>query len=145
MIALIVLAVVELIVIIMLVNKNSKLHLENELTKDEAEFSNATVRRAYNSLATYLRTRKSKLSLESKVYVLDGWYSILLGLPKEVESFVVIQPESLDMKNDTTSLTTHKKAVIEALEKLADLDNLEFSDYKLFAVISYHLMFLIYN
>jgi len=145
MIALIILAVVELIVIIMLVNKNSKLHLDNQLTKAEAEFSNATVRRAYNSLANYLRTRKSKLSLESKVYVLDGWYSILLGLPKEVESFVVIQPDSLDLKNDTASLTVHKKAVIEALERLADLDSLEYSDYKLFATISYHLMFLIYN
>ena len=76
------------------------------------------------------------------MYVLDGWYSILLGLPKEVESFVVIQPDSLDMKNDTLTLTEHKKAVIDALERLADLDHLEFSDYKLFATVSYHLMFL---
>lgn len=142
MIALIILAALELIVIITLVNKNSKLHLENTIIQDAAEFSNVSVQRAYSSLATFLKTRKSKLSLESKVYVLDGWYSILLGLPKEVESFVVIQPDSLDFKNDTMSLTEHKKAVIEALEKLADLDHLEFSDYKLFATVSYHLMFL---
>ena len=66
MIALIVLAVVELIVIIMLVNKCNKLRLEQVLTEATYEFSNSTVRQDYNKLATFLRTRKSKFNNEEE-------------------------------------------------------------------------------
>ena len=145
MIALIVLAVVELIVIIMIVNKCNRLRLEQVLTEATYEFSNSTVRQDYNKLATFLRTRKSKLSLDSKIYVLDGWYSILLALPNEVKEHIIIQPDSIDVKNDELTITEHKKAVIDALEQLAEIDNLEFNDYKLLSTISYHIMFLVIN
>lgn len=145
MIALIVLAVVELIVIIMLVNKCNRLKLEQVLTEATYEFSNSTVRQDYNKLATFLRTRKSKLSLDSKIYVLDGWYSILLALPNEVKEHIIIQPDSIDVKNDELTTTEHKKAVIDALEQLAEIDNLEFNDYKLLSTISYHIIFLVIN
>lgn len=115
--------------------KDQVIELENKLV-----FTNKTPRSAYGKLSAYLKAKKSKLSAQNKVEILNMWNAILLKLPDKYTDIVELNKEVIDNK-DTLTKAEHKKELIEALDKLHDQDELDTLSLQR-AV--YHLYYLIF-
>ena len=104
-------------------------------------FSNTVPRRQYNVIAEFLRKRKCKFSLQSKVELISMWYELLLILPRSATDVIRGIPDSFDLDTNTLTQAEHKKAMIEALEKLAESDDLNNDDL---VAACYHLYYIIF-
>ena len=115
--------------------KNRVAELEKKLV-----FTNETPRSDYGKLSAYLKAKKSKLSVQSKVEILNMWNEILLELPVDYDDVIMLDVKVLDNK-DTLTKAQHKKELIEALDALHDQDELDTLSLQR-AV--YHLYYLIF-
>lgn len=110
--------------------------------KLKVSFDNTVPRRQYNLMATFLRQKKSKLSFDTKVELLNMWVALMLIFPREYTKYCSIEHEKIDKNNDTLTQAEHKKAIIEALEALAESDEVLVDDL---TKVAHHLYFIIFD
>lgn len=141
MIFLIIYAVIITVLLGIAIHDCYKSRLEVKAVKANTTFSNTLPRRHYNKMAEYLRTRKSKFSLASKIEIMSMWNNLLLQLPRSVKETLDTVPETIDMDTNTLTAAEHKKAMIEALEALAQQDDINNDDL---VKACYHLYYIIF-
>lgn len=120
------------------------LQYKNEISTLEmkVKFDNTVPRRQYRHMATFLTQKKSKLSFVTKVDLLNMWVALMLTFPKDYSKYCSIEPDKIDKDNDTLTQAEHKKAIIEALEALADSDEVLVDDL---TKVAHHLYFIIFD
>ena len=141
MVYLIVIAVVEFLLIIVFGRIVYKSFLTISELDEKSKVNHDKAKKNFSELSTYLKTRKSKLSMESKIDILNKWQDILLSLPKDVSGCTWISPDNIDFE-DKTTVAQHKKIVIESLNELLSLD---YYNLELLSCVAYHLMYLLFK
>lgn len=101
------------------------LYLEHKELKKLYNFSNIIPRRQYAQMADWLRKRKSKFSVLSKMELLNMWYGILMTMPKDYVVALQGVPELVDIKDDI-SQAKWKQMLVDKLEELQQMDDLDF-------------------
>lgn len=142
MIYLIITIIVLSIALVMVVSRYHNSVVENRTLQSQIRFDNTIPRKQYNIMATFLRQKKSRLSFATKVELLNMWINLMLIFPKDYRDICTIKPDVINMDEDTLTQAEHKKAIIEALEKLADSDTVLNTEL---SAVAYHIYFIIFN
>lgn len=113
---------------------------EVESLRPNSTFDNSIPRRYYSMMADYLRTRKSRFSVASKIELISQWNGILTILPQSVKDTLDNVKRTIDLDNNSLTAAEHKKAMIESLELLFNSDII---DEDALASLCYHLYYII--
>lgn len=134
-------AIIAIVLLGLLLWRYIVLYLAYKELKKLYNFSNIIPRRQYLQLADWLRKRKSKFSVLSKMELLNMWYGIIMTMPKEYYSALADVPNLVDVKDDITQ-AKWKQMLVEKLEGLQQMDDLDFDDL---ADVSFYIFNIIFR
>lgn len=134
-------AIIAIVLLGLLLWRYIVLYLAYKELKKLYNFSNIIPRRQYLQLADWLRKRKSKFSVLSKMELLNMWYGIIMTMPKEYYSALADVPNLVDVKDDITQ-AKWKQMLVEKLEGLQQMDALDFDDL---ADVSFYIFNIIFR
>lgn len=141
MIYLIVIAVVEFLLIAVMGRIMYKSFITISELNDKLTYSDKKLKENLMQLLNYLEKKKSKLSMQSKIDILNLWYDILLSLPDDYAESVQVYSDNLDY-TDTSTNAQHKKIIMDACKELIDADGLLLDSL---TCISYHMLYIIFK
>lgn len=103
------------------------------------QFSNVIPRRQYISLLSWLQSKRGRLSVLSKMELINRWYSILMTMPKEYSIALDDIPNKVDLNNNL-SQTDWKRMLMDLLQELyeskdLDLDSISDASFYIFNIV----------
>ena len=139
MIYLIVIAIVEFLLIIVMGRIIYKSFITISELNDKLTYSDKKLKENLKQLLDYLAKKKSKLSIQSKIDILNLWNECLISLPEDYAESIQVRSDNLDY-NDTSTNAQHKKIIMDACKELIDTDGLLLDSL---TCISYHMLYII--
>lgn len=135
MIYLIIVCVILLCLSYYLYRQNERNKAELSRIKPIYEFTNKVPRRLYLEFIELLKSKRGRLSSQSKIEIINIWTRLLLLLPSKYN--ITVDETAFNIKDDKSTLAEHKKLMIENLEALSQNDYLEKADI---TALYYHLI-----